>query len=215
MDEIDLHLVQIDRQRIQRAKEISDIKSQFSVQTTTDRYSIRAKAVIVLCYAHWEGFYNECVESYAEMLRVGNYRVRDVEWMMLVGTMGPIFQRLQDRGHSSSARCEFVGQLKQKIECTAKDFDSTVIKSRSNLNFARLKENFTVLGFDISPFERRRIRLDKELVGWRHSVAHGSSPDLSTADIADHLDFTETLLLLLSDRFQFEMLQRHDVLSAG
>jgi hypothetical protein len=56
--------------------------------------------------------------------------------------------------------------------------------------------------------QRFRIRLDKEVVGWRHSVAHGDPPDLSALAIADHVEFTANLLIILADRFQYAMLER-------
>jgi HEPN superfamily RiboL-PSP-like protein len=56
--------------------------------------------------------------------------------------------------------------------------------------------------------QRFRLKLDKELVQWRHSVAHGDQPDLSTLDISDHIDFASHLLLVLADEFQAAMLQR-------
>jgi hypothetical protein len=59
-----------------------------------------------------------------------------------------------------------------------------------------------VLNFDLTPFQRWRLRIDKELVGWRHSVAHGNDPDLSSMDLDRHIEFTQKLLLLLADTFQ-------------
>jgi len=56
--------------------------------------------------------------------------------------------------------------------------------------------------------QRFRIRLDKEVVGWRHGVAHGDPPDLSALDIVDHVEFTANLLIVLADRFQYAMLER-------
>jgi hypothetical protein len=64
------------------------------------------------------------------------------------------------------------------------------------------------MSFDLAPLQRYRIRLDKELVGWRHSVAHGDSPDLSAMDIADHVDFTSRILILVADSFQYAILAR-------
>lgn len=56
--------------------------------------------------------------------------------------------------------------------------------------------------------QRMRNRLDKELVGWRHAVAHGDSPDLTEFDVQDHIEFTSSLLMLIADQFQFAMLDR-------
>lgn len=44
--------------------------------------------------------------------------------------------------------------------------------------------------------------MDKELVGWRHGVAHGNAPELTELDVDSHADFAADLLLLVSDTFQ-------------
>ena len=72
----------------------------------------------------------------------------------------------------------------------------------------RYRTREALLNIDLSSMQRFRIRPDKEVVGWRHSVAHGDPPDLSALDIADHVEFTANLLIVLADRFQHAMLER-------
>ncbi len=64
------------------------------------------------------------------------------------------------------------------------------------------------MNFDLTSIQKFRNRLDKELVGWRHGVAHGDQPDLTSLDIADHVDFTAELLIVIADHFQYAMLER-------
>ncbi len=49
--------------------------------------------------------------------------------------------------------------------------------------------------------------LDKEVVGWRHGVAHGDAPNLGTLDAADHISFVAQVMVLVSDSFQSAMLE--------
>ena len=92
--------------------------------------------------------------------------------------------------------------LKSLVDKDFSFFDSSVVLSRSNLDFGKLRHNFEMLGFDLKPFQKFRIRIDKELVGWRHGVAHGNDPDLSSVDLEHHVKFAQDLLLLLADNFQ-------------
>ena len=108
----------------------------------------------------------------------------------------------------SISKRQFVANLKARLECRFDSFDRTTIEARSNLDFERLAQNYVVLNFDTAPMQRFRIRLDKELVGWRHRVAHGDSPDLSAMDIADHVSFAALLLVVIADSFQYAMLAR-------
>jgi hypothetical protein len=208
MSDLSEFLDEIDIQRILRARELSEIKSRFATGSIRDVFHVQSKAVVVLSYAHWEGFYNDCVGTYLRLLRSLRLNVRDVEWMMLAGVISGELARLADRNHSPDARCDFVESLRTRLGENFDGFDANVILARSNLDFARLKQNFRILQFDLNKFQSRRIKLDKELVGWRHQVAHGGSPDLSAMDMAAHLDFAADLLLTLSDGFQDAMTAR-------
>ncbi len=167
-----------------------------------------SKAAVVLAYANWEGFYNECAGAYIRFLRDRGGKIRDTDWMLLLGVFHADFESLKARSHSYDARRQFIEDLQARLECGFDSFDDTIVEARSNLNFERLAENLYVLNIDLSPMQRFRIRLDKEVVGWRHSVAHGDPPDLSALDIADHVEFTANLLIVLADRFQYAMLER-------
>lgn len=208
MPDCDRFLDMIDVSRTRRAKELSDIKTRFGRKLDDDRSYLYSKATVVLAYANWEGFYNDCVRTYVEFLRATGKKVRETDWLLLVGAFASDFASLRDKNHSPKARLEFVSNLKTRLECAFDAFDRTTIEAKSNLDFSRLSFTFQLMSFDLAPLQPFRIRLDKELVGWRHGVAHGDSPDLSAMDIADHVDFTSKLLLAVADRFQEAMLQR-------
>ena len=208
MPDIDKYFDEIDTARIRRAKELSEIKRSFGTLGTTDPLGIASKAVVVLAYANWEGFYNDCARAYLSFLRERGGMVRDSDWMLLVSAFNADFESLRDRNHSFDAKRAFVANLKDRLDCGFDVVDVTTIEARSNLDFARLSQNYHLLDFDLSTMQGSRNRLDKELVGWRHSVAHGDSPDLSVMDVSDHVDFAAHMLMLVSDRFQYAMLDR-------
>jgi len=192
----------IDSNRVRRARELSDIKTQFSGSRVNSAYGIHSKAIIVLAYAHWEGFYNDSVNYYIQHLVEAQTRVADAGWSLLCGVLRSEFQSLRDRYHSPEAKLQFVDSLKEISERGFDNFDKTVILSKSNLDFSKLRHNFNILGFDITPFQQHRLRIDNELVKWRHQVAHGDSPDLSAVDLDNHIAFTQKAMLLLADTFQ-------------
>ena len=85
MPNIDLFFDEIDNNRARRIRELSEIKQRFSGDS--DPLGIGSKAVVVLTYAHWEGFYNDCVKSYVDFLRENGGLMRDIDWMMLAGAL--------------------------------------------------------------------------------------------------------------------------------
>lgn len=208
MPSLDDYFNEIDSARVRRVKELSEVKRYFGRMIGDDMLGVASKAIVVLAYANWEGFYNECVRSYISFLVEKGGKVRDRDWMFLVSALHADFESMRDRNHSFEARFDFVDRLRSRIDCGFEVVDSKTVEARSNLDFSRLAENYSLLSFDLSEMQRLRNRLDKELVGWRHAVAHGDSPDLSEMDASDHIDFTSNLLVLVADKFQFAMLDR-------
>lgn len=208
MTDVSSHIDKIDVERLRRARELSELKVRMTEMNGISKYGVNSKALIVLAYAHWEGFYNECVNNYIQALTTNGTKVSNVSWLLLVGVLKPDLQRLKDRNHSPVAEIEFVDRLKELINSDFSNFDKMAVRSRSNLNFETLEQNFKVLGFDIAPFQRWRIKIDKELVGWRHSVAHGDEPDLTSIDLDRHIQFTQKMLLLIADTFQGDLFNK-------
>ena len=208
MPRLDDFFDEIDTARMRRAKELSEIKRSFGLLASSDVYGVASKAVVVLAYANWEGFYNECIRAYLRFLVEKGGKVRDQDWMLLVSAFHADFESMRDRNHSLESRQAFIKNLQSRIDCGFDAVDGKIVEARSNLDFARLSENYALLNFDLSAMQKIRNRLDKELVGWRHAVAHGDSPDLTTMDVEAHINFTSSLLILIADRFQFAMLAR-------
>ena len=208
MTEVSEYFDKIDLGRFRRAKELSEIKRLFGDTAGPDPSIIRSRATVVLCYACWEGFYNECVDVYTTFLKKNSGRVRDTDWMLLVGVMERDLMSLRDRNHSDAAKLDFVKMLRTRLESGFEALDGDVVKGRANLDFKRLKYNYEVLSFSVISFQPHRNRLDIELVGWRNSVAHGDAPDLSLLEVSRHVDFTADLLLTLGDDFQNGVLER-------
>jgi hypothetical protein len=57
-------------------------------RTSTDRAAdlagVNSKARVVLTYANWEGFYNDCVRAYVRFLRDRLGKIRDTDRMSLI-----------------------------------------------------------------------------------------------------------------------------------
>ncbi|PXA86584.1 hypothetical protein DMC47_34625 [Nostoc sp. 3335mG] len=207
MPSLDDYFDAIDDARVQRAKELSEVKRTFLTMAGSDPLSIGSKSVVVLTYAVWEGFYNECVKIYLDFLEYSGVKVADASWLMLSGAMSAAFNSLRDRHHSDAAKRDFVKKMKEKLVCGFDEFDRSVVMARSNLDFEKISSNFSTLSFEIKPLLAARLRMDKELVGWRHGVAHGDPPDLTLVDVASHISFASGLMLTVSDSFQNAILK--------
>ena len=208
MLELEAYFDEIDLARVRRVKELSEVKRMFVTSAESDPLGVQSKAVVVLSYASWEGFYNDCVITYRQFLSDQGTKVVDAGWLMLVGALSSDFESLRARNHSREAKRAFIENLKERLECGFDRFDIATIQARSNLDFKKLSSNYALLGFDLGLLQRYRVRMDKEVVGWRNGVAHGNAPNLDKFDVANHVKFVAELLVLVAGHFQGAMLER-------
>ncbi|CAA0095864.1 Uncharacterised protein [Starkeya nomas] len=199
---VDCYLDELDNARSNRARELSEIKRVFSLSSQSDPLGVSSKAVVVLSYAAWEGFYNECIDVYYKFLKENNIKVIDIGFKMLLGALTAEFESLRSRNHSGVSKRSFIEKLQEKMSCTFENFDLSIIRSRSNLNYDKIKENYEIMGFSLEALNPYRIKLDREIVGWRHGVAHGAPPKLMAVDTENHIELVNELLLIVSDHFQ-------------
>jgi hypothetical protein len=206
---IDDYFDEIDAARSLRVRELSEIKRLFSsFSPSQDPLGVQSKALVVLSYAAWEGFYNECVDAYCDFLVARGTKVAEAGWNLLVGVLEAQFESLRGRNHSPAAKRDFTEALKQLLTCDFTEFDRKAIKARSNLNWQRLTESFLLLDFDVSALQKHRNRLEVEVVGWRHGVAHGSAPSLGQLDADGHIRLVGDVMVLVADAFQAAMLDQ-------
>lgn len=199
---------EIDSSRSRRARELSAIGGLIKNSDVSDAEKIAvAKAVLMLCYANWEGFFTDCVSTYWKFLRDRGGRIRDTNWMLLLGAISPDLDSLHQKNHTRNARRDFVKNLRQRLDSEFDNIDEKFITPSSNLNYEQILYSYDLLGFDPSDLQKFRLRLDRQLVGWRNAVAHGDDPDLSTLDISDHVEFTSKLLMCVADSFQKAILK--------
>jgi hypothetical protein len=57
---------------------------------------VNSKAKVVLTYANWESFYNDCVPAYIRFLRDRGGKIRATDRMLLIGAFHPDFESLKD-----------------------------------------------------------------------------------------------------------------------
>lgn len=206
---VDGYLERIDYDRALRVREIYDVKAFVLRKDARSDSVIAAKCVVLISYSNWEGFYNDCTRTYLEFLRKAGSRVSEVSWLLLCGVLEGGLQSMRDKGFSYKSKVEFVNSLRGLGSIKFDSFQDSIMYAKSNLNFDRLRQCGTLLDIDLSVFNKNRIRIDRELVGWRHAVAHGDAPDLNSMGISDHVDFVSKLMLDVSDIFQYAIVNEH------
>jgi hypothetical protein len=188
-------------ERARRLKSLSDIRALYHGAYGTVK-DAGAQAIIVLCYAHWEGFFNFCVDQYVECVNSLGRAIIDINPALLACEIGPHIISLRDRNFRVELRPEFARKVCELMSCKLVSQSVSILKAASNLDFDRLRTCLNALDIPEDSFLPHRNFITYELTGWRHQVAHGGEPALGSADLIAHSHRTEDLLLIVKESFE-------------
>lgn len=156
------------------------------------------KTLIVMLYAHFEGFFKDCLECYIKYINSTNLTLSNFIDTVITASLSREYMAFED----SNRKCkeltsvppaeEFLHKYHRRRELTKKftsnyldkkiRIDEKIINTKSNLDYGVLQENLYILGFDYNYFMDKQNNITK-LVRLRNSVAHGSQ--------REPIDFTE------------------------
>lgn len=192
---------QLSDERARRVKSLSNTRSLYLGSSETLR-DVGGQAIIVLCYAHWEGYFNFCVERYIEYVNSLGRRIVDVNPALLACEIEPHIVSLKDRNFRIELRPNFARKVFSLMACQTISQNVPLLKAASNLDFDRLRACLDALEISEARFLPHRNFIVHELVKWRHQVAHGDEPALGSADFLAHSHRTEELLLITKESFE-------------
>lgn len=147
------------------------------------------KTLIVMLYAHFEGFFKDSLECYIRFVNSTNLELKKFNDAIIAASLSREFASFED----SNRRCKELDTIPPKeshlhkyhrrIELTRKfntDYlskkiriNEKIINTKSNLDYSVVQENIYVLGLDYNLFSDKQSTITK-LVRLRNSVAHGS-----------------------------------------
>lgn len=158
-----------------RDEEIRHLKNALNLFQKDNEKSCIRKSMILLIYAHCEGFVKSSLQAYLSYLNDleidGNAFIENLQ---LLGVEKKR-KSLVNNSNNFSGFLNFFSEFKiiqqQKLR-----FDENCIDTESNLNFKVLKKNLEYVGLEESSFKEIENELDS-LLNRRNNIAHGSDHD--------------------------------------
>lgn len=187
-------------ERARRARSLSNSRALY-VNSVEALEEIAAQSLIVMCYAHWEGFFNFCVDLYVQAINQIGKEIIQLNPALLACEIDPHLMSLKDRNFRIDARPDFARKVFSISGCKEITKGISILKAASNLDFNRLRSCLDALDVDETRLLPHQNFIVHELVKWRHQVAHGDEPELEEADLVEHSRRTEELLTILLEIF--------------
>ena len=182
-----------------RRRELAQLKSMLPSETNST-FECLCRGMLVLCYSHWEGYFNDLTEQI-----FGQTHAEELSRSGLGTTFQCLFMRSDiDQLIGSNLTDDGVVRFLKAHELSqqgVKSLNLALVKSRSSLNWDRLSAVADIYGFSWIKFQKKRIFIDHKLCRIRHQIAHGDSPRFTRGLAIEIVDETLGLLDDLAEYF--------------
>jgi hypothetical protein len=194
-----------------RIEEINNLYNEL-VHANPKYENTVSKSLILLLYAHYEGYINLLLRTYIQQINMKNVKRREVVEPIIVASMEDIFKEYENINkksdifkrdfpneahlHKYCRRIDLIEQINDFLEQTVKIPDS-VINTESNLTVKILEKNCYKIGIQIILTDEEK-RLINKLLAIRNEVAHTGSNRL-LEDKEKIRDLKNKIIILMED----------------
>lgn len=127
--------------------------------------------MIVMCYAHWEGYTKNALERYARLVAKRKPSLSRANDGFVIQHIGRMMNRIASG--DGSARAELLATLRGDHDPRIQVDRALLSDAKSNLRFEVLTRLFELGCISVRPFELKANLIDVHLCDRRNSVAHG------------------------------------------
>lgn len=176
-----------DEDLIWRRKELSDIKLAIRNADEHARAAL-LRALIAMCYAHWEGYVKVCASCFFEFMTSRRKPYSTLARQFYVNGFIVRLNSLYQSRLSLASRCELVNDILDIGEKRFVAIKAELIDTKSNLNTDVIKDICTVCGVDGSFFEEKRTFIDTIILKRRNAIAHGQYEFIDQSQVDQIID---------------------------
>jgi hypothetical protein len=193
--------MQVTEDRSWRLKEISDLKSA-AVNADAKLRRVLLRALIAICYAHWEGYVRFTARKYLEHVALRKFQYKDLDRQFLRNYFLPRLASLATTKTSLTERCALVDEVLNASTRRFSRMKEDLVNTRSNLNFDVFTDICLVCGVPIEPFAHKSDFIDVFLLKRRNAIAHGEDTFLEIEDLDKLTDETVALMRAFGDALE-------------
>ena len=181
-----------------------EISQLFAILNTTESKEIVYKSLILLLYAHWEGFIKKSSKCYLKYVSDKNVRIQDLTRNFEAIMLKRFARECIDLDSRNLAK-EFALMDKQRKSAGKpfkisidinNEFDTNFIDTQYNLSSKVLASIIQIIGIKYNDAIKTREQfVDINLLKHRNSIGHGSQMDSEDAGSPSVLDFDQIVKL--------------------
>jgi hypothetical protein len=181
-----------------RLKEISDLKTA-AVRADPNLRRVLLRALITICYAHWEGYVRFAARKYLEHVALRRYQYKDLDRQFLRNYFLPRLAALSRNKTSVAERCAFVDEVLSSSDRRFSRVNEDLVNTKANLNFEVFADICLVCGVPLDDFAQKAEFIDVFLLKRRNAIAHGEETLVEIEDLDELTSETVALMRAFGD----------------
>jgi hypothetical protein len=192
---------QITQDRAWRLREISDMKSAI-IRADDSLRRVLLRALITICYAHWEGYVRLAARKYLEHVALRKFQYGSLDRQFLRNYFLPRLAALSGAKTNIADRCALVDEILGSSERRFAQVNEELINTKANLNFSVFTDICQVCGVPIQSFTDKATFVDIILLKRRNAIAHGEDTFVGIEDIDELTNETMAIMRAFGDALE-------------
>jgi hypothetical protein len=196
---------QVTEDRSWRLKEISDLKTAI-VRADSNLRRVLLRALITICYAHWEGYVRFAARKYLEHVALRKLQYKDLDRQFLRNYFLPRLAALSTAKNSPAERCSLVDEI---LDCSERRFsrvNEDLVNTRANLSFSVFLDICLICGIPTIAMGDKATFVDVLLLKRRNSIAHGEDTFVGMEDLEEIANETIAMMRAFGDALENQVL---------
>src|SRR5689334_16593261 len=161
---------QITQDRAWRIREISDLKAAI-VKADESLRRVLLRALVTVCYAHWEGYIRFAARKYLEHVALRRFLYSDLDRQFLRNYFLPRLAALSASRTSVAERCALIDDILNGSAQRFSRVNDDLINTRANLNFGVFTDICSVCCVSTQLFADSATFVDVVLLKRRNLIA--------------------------------------------
>lgn len=224
---------ELESEQTWRQDEIRFLRNQLASISGNKRKMQFRRALVVMLYAHYEGFCKFALERYVRAVNDADIKCGEATAAVVAGSWRKIFTAIEtgdqkskvfksrlpndDRLHRFARRREFIEEFRD-FESQVAEIPSDTIDTESNLWPIVMQKNLYLIGLDHEAFSQHDGNI-RQLMHRRNNISHGLERDGLTAQKYNKIEravfkIMDDLMTLLMDAIAMEHYKQSPVQGA-
>lgn len=192
---------QVTEDRNWRIKEISDLKSAIR-QGDEGTRRVLLRALVTICYAHWEGYIRFAAKKYLEHIALRKFQYSQLGPQFFKNYFLPRLASTNGGKLGIAERCALIEEILTSSDRRFSRVNEDLINTRSNLNFEVFSDICVVCGVATEPFSDKSTFIDVVLLKRRNAIAHGEETLIALSDLDEVANGTVSLMRVFGDALE-------------